>query len=351
MRLIPADEERTVVAAAAGLEHGSAKRKHAALRELIQMVSHGNRQAIVMFAKLLAASEPDTIQQALGMLSHAPPVEDDRVLGAVFSQLKHSDVEIRFLALKAVGTLSPSGNAGAIEALCHALEDTNAHVRVEATATLAKVAPRDDANVLLSLAPRLNHKCEEIRILALKVLTQVSSTGCQSAIAAATKLLEDRDYRVRQEAMKAVNKLAPEGHENLAIVGPSVQHAIFSVSSRLMRSQPSAPSILSQVGQQVGQSDVSMQGLDDEVEWNECKAMSLAATAYGTQSSLAAKRTLHDLSPSHQRSNLPFNDIVMSAAYGESCHIGGLSPVGYGASNGVRPGLGNGFRAKASSLL
>merc|ERR1712072_1261623 len=107
--------------------------------------------------------------------------------------------------------------------------------------------------------------------------------------------------------MKAFNQLAPEGHENLAIVASSVQHAIFAGSSRLMRRQPSASTILSQAGQQVGQQDSSL-GAANHLSWNECKAISLEATAYRTKNSLPSLPK-HKPVP-HSKARRGFQDVI-----------------------------------------
>jgi len=203
----------------------------------------------------------------------------------VATQMKHSDFQIRLLALSTKVQLAPKNHEGTIDCVCGMLEDTNIDVRLQAVSLLPRMSDRDDQHALEALAPRLRHKREEVRRAALKALALVASTENPEAISVANSLLHDVDYRVRQEAMKVVNQLAPEGHENLGICGPSIQRALMQCSSRVPRSN-SAGSIFREVGQRLGQRDNAEDALD-KLGWKECKEMSMKATAYTTKAKFA----------------------------------------------------------------
>lgn len=308
VHLVPDGAERAVLVVAAGLEHGTEQRKNAAWAELGKLLARGNRAAFGMVAVLVAGSDAKQSKRALQLLSSGVPIRDEQLLAALLSQMRNPDVATRLMALSTTVRHTPRGHAGAIEAVCELLEDAQAEVRLEAAAALGKVAQPDDPHALAGVIRCLGHKLEEVRRAALKALTVVAGVGSQRAISAASTLCQDRDYRVRQEAMKTINQLSPDGHENLAIVGPSVQNAIFAGSSRLRLTRQASGSALSQAGQQLGQLESSAQSL----EWNECKALSLEATAYRSKANFAAQCRQQELALSRKKSSRGFQDLIMS---------------------------------------
>jgi hypothetical protein len=280
VELMPSAEERAAFTSVAALEHGGPQRKQIAWQELVGMVAKGNCHAVKMVSNFLSGPEPRPCQEMLGILATSSTVHDESVLDKVIAETKHSDPAIRFSALSALASIAPKGHAGATEATCALLEDALLELRMEACSKLGRIAEHDSTLVLSALASRLKHKHSDVKRAALKALVQVCTPGNAHGIAVASTLLEDVDGKVRQEAMKVLNGLAPKGHENLAIVGPSVQHAILASSSRLMRRQTSTSNVLSQAGQRVGQQEKATQALEDKLTWNECKRISFAATAY-----------------------------------------------------------------------
>ncbi|WZO99700.1 HEAT repeat domain-containing protein [Isosphaeraceae bacterium EP7] len=283
--------------------------------------------------ELMAAKLRDTnaAERAAGLdgLITAGPVAEPWLVEAATEE----DVEVRLLAIQALGRVSPTPTTAAIDALRANFRNLDVRVRRAAVDVLNRVGVEKVTRARAELYWALDDEDSEVRFHSARLLTRMETEPVEPAIWVLLELLrlpEDSTSFGRMDAVDALRLAGPRAERR------AVAELITLVSSKDVSTRRSSVECLERLGPRAAEAVSALEGaMKDEDQAVRCMAtlalleievweerrtrsllVSLAGSADLPPTVSARVRSIVDSGPLKSNSKFLFRDVVQGIQIG-----------------------------------